>query len=79
MTWKEYQGILGKDKLRFNNAVSGGDMSVDPSPSKDPNNFLAPLASGSGMQVAGIIIAYLVIVYLVIVIAGKLHYKIPSL
>lgn len=77
MTWKEYQGILRRSKA--SNATGGGDNTVDPNPSKNPNNFLAPLANQSALHIAGIIIAYLLIVYLVILITKKLAYKIPTL
>lgn len=80
MTWKEYQGILRKDKIRFNSAVSGGDTSVDPNPGKDPNNFLAPLASWQGLKEAMIIIAIAIIIYWLIVTAcGGKNYDAPDM
>ncbi len=74
MTWKELQKILNKEKA--SHATGGGDNTIDPSPSKDPNDYLAPLAGQNALHIAGIIVLYLIIVYLVILITGKLTYKI---
>jgi hypothetical protein len=76
ISYRAYRNILAKNS-KFNNGTGGGDNSVDPSPTRNPNGYLAPIAGNSSM-ITGVflVVGYLLIVYLVVVIAKQFGHKI---
>lgn len=76
MTWNQYQFIL--NSRRYNNATGSGDASVDANPAVNPNNILAPIASGSAGHVAILILGYLLIFYVAILICKQLKLSMPT-
>lgn len=72
MRYKTYITILHNfDKVWSNNATGAGDQTTDPNPTKDPNNYLAPLVTNNILNTLVIIAIILVVSYLIILTIPK--------
>lgn len=72
MNYRELSGILRRKEMYWSNGATGatGDGSVDPNPSKDPNDYLQPLAGNKFYQIIAIV-AVLGLVIAVAIMATK--------
>ena len=71
MNYRTMMGVLRAREMYWaNNAVGSGDNSTDATITRDPNDYLAPLAGNKFYQIIAIV-AVLGLVIAVAVLAGK--------